>query len=190
MKRFSPMLAGGVLCTVGLVGFAAVQHRGQPDDNTPAPASTAEVVSPDAPLAVHHFMVEGPERALRINFSDLDLLTLANVEVVTPDVANSLPDSVKGLDGQIVRLRGYMKTTAIDTGIGQFLFVRSTDMCCFGPKGRVDHLASVILKAGTTTDFIDLQLFDVQGRFRIEVGDVDGVVTRMYHLDDAAIIQR
>lgn len=189
MKRFSPMLAGGVLCTVGLVGYAAVQHRGQPEE-TPAPASTAEAVSPDAPLAVHQFMVEGPERALRINFSDLDLLKLADVEVITPGVADSLPDSVRGLDGQIVRLRGYMKPTMIATGISGFLFVRSTDMCCFEPMGRADHLALVVLKAGTTTDYIDLRPFDVQGRFRIEVGVVDGFVSRVYHLDDAVIIQR
>jgi hypothetical protein len=159
-----------------------------------------EVAAPEVPgggplavhavHAVHPFMAEGPEGALRINFSDLDLLKLADVQTITPACVDVMPQSLKDLEGKIVRLRGFMKPKSIQTGIPQFLFVRSTDMCCFTPMGRVDHLAEVVLKAGTTTDYIELKPFDVQGQFRIELRDNDGLVFLLYHLDDAVIIQR
>jgi hypothetical protein len=190
MKKFSPMLVGGILCTVALVGLAAVKHSEQPRIQP-----TAETESPprvdEPPLAVHAFMTEGPEGALRIHFSDLDLLKLADVQVITPECVSVIPDSIKALEGQLVRLRGFMKNNLVSTEIPEFVFVKSTEMCCFSPMGRVDHLAAVRLRAGTTTDYIELRPFDVQGRFRIEVRETDdGLVFLLYHLDDAVIIQR
>ncbi|MBI3861832.1 MAG: DUF3299 domain-containing protein [Planctomycetia bacterium] len=190
MQRFSPMLAGGVLCTVGLVGLAAVRHSGGQPGADPASGEPASVVSESVPSAVHAFMAEGADHAARINFSDLDLLKQAGLQAITPDCVENMPDAVKALNGQLVRLRGFMKPIGVATGLPEFLFVRSTDMCCFEPKGRVDHLAAVKLKAGTTADCIDLRPFDVQGRFRIEMHEADGLVSLLYHLDDAVIIQR
>jgi hypothetical protein len=189
MKRFSPMFVGGVICTVALVGFAAVEHSEKQKIGL-APEIATPDNSEENPLEVQSFMSEGREGALRIHFSDLDLLKLADVQAIAPDCANRIPESVQELVGKIVRLRGFMKQSMVASGIPEFLFVRSTDMCCFGPKGRVDHLAKVVMAPGTTTDFIDLRPFDVQGRFRIEVREAGGLVALLYHLDDAIIIQR
>lgn len=189
MKTYSPMFAGGVICTIALVGFAAVKHS----DRQSVEAVAEKAASSDsivAPMAVHSFMTEGPDGALRINFSDLDLLKLADVQTITPECVEAIPESLKGLEGKVVRLRGFMKQKSVATGIPQFLFVRSTDMCCFGPMGRVDHLAEVLLKPGTTTDYIELKPFDVQGRFRIEMREEERLVFLLYHLDDAVIVQR
>jgi hypothetical protein len=189
MRKFSPMLVGAILCTVALVGLAAVKHSDRPPVETVM--ETAAPADPGgAPLVVQRFMTEGPEGALRINFIDLDLLKLADVQTITPDCVTRIPVSVKELEGEIIRLRGFMKPNSMSTGISQFLFVRSTDMCCFGPMGRVDHLTAVNLKPDTTTDYIEFRPFDVEGRFRIELREEDGIVFLLYHLDDAVIIQR
>jgi hypothetical protein len=101
-----------------------------------------------------------------------------------------MPDWLKGLVGKRVRLRGFMKPGTQSEGIPEFLFVRSTDLCCFEPKGRVDHLIDTKLKPGTTTEYIDLKPFDVVGTFRIELVQFDdGYIFLLYHVDDATIIR-
>ncbi len=136
------------------------------------------------------FEVEGPDGALRINFGDLDLQKLLNMNSITPDCVDKMPKWLKGLAGKKVRIRGYMKPGVQAEGIPQFVFVRSTDMCCFEPKGRVDHLVATTLKPGVTTDYIALKPFDVVGTFRIDKIELDdGMIILLYHIDDAAIIR-
>ena len=136
------------------------------------------------------FSVEGPDGALRINFDDLDLMKLINMDPVTPDCVEKMPDWLRGLAGKPVRVRGFMKPSGVTEGIPQFLFVRSTDLCCFGPKGKVYHMIAVTLKPGLTTEYIELKPFDVVGKFRIAVIELDdGLVFLLYHLDDAIIIR-
>ncbi|MBS0264014.1 MAG: hypothetical protein JSS02_18910 [Planctomycetes bacterium] len=160
---------------------------------TPSHGSTAEPppVSPENPLPARHFVVEGPGDALRIGFDDLDLLKIINMEPVTSDCVEKMPPWLRALDGKHVRIRGYMKPSGVDSEIPEFVFVRSTDLCCFGPKGKVYHLIAVKLKPKTTTDYIELKPFDVVGKFRIEKVELDdGLIFLLYHIDDAAIIRK
>lgn len=168
-------------------------------DVSPVPAVedardiTGEAVQPaDQPdiARPREFAVEGPEGALRVTFDDLDLMKLLNMDPVTPDCVDRMPHWLKGLSGKTVRLRGFMKPSGVTEGIPQFVFVRSTDLCCFGPKGKVYHLIAVTLKPGMTTDYIELKPFDVVGRFRIEKIELDdGLIFLLYHIDDATIIR-
>ena len=136
------------------------------------------------------FSVEGPQGAVRVNFDDLDLMKHLNMDSVTPDCIDKMPAWLKDLDGKMVRVRGFMKPSAVIEGIPAFVFVRSTDLCCFGPKGKVYHLIAVTLKPGLTTDYIELKPFDVVGKFRIEIVQLDeGLIFLLYHIDDAAIIR-
>ena len=144
----------------------------------------------DDPAKPRVFEVEGPDGALRITFGDLDLLKLLDMKTITADCVERMPDWLRGLVGKKVRLRGYMKPGNLSEGIPQFLFVRSTDLCCFEPKGRVDHLIATTLKPGTTTSYIELKPFDVVGTFRIEMIQLDdGLIFLLYHVDDATIIR-
>lgn len=145
----------------------------------------------DDPARVRTFTAEGPDGALRVNFDDLDLLKLIKMDPVTPDCVEKMPEWLKDLGGKKIRIRGYMKPSTTVSGIPQFVFVRSTDLCCFGPKGKVYHLIAVTLKNGMTTDYISLTPFDVVGTFRIEIVQLDdGLIFLLYHIDDAAIIRK
>ena len=151
----------------------------------PAPVDVA--IDPAGP---RKFAVEGPEGALRVNFDDLDLFKLLKMDPVTSDCIERMPEWLTGLDGKQIRIRGFMKPSSVSDGLPQFLLVRSTDMCCFGPKGKVYHMIAVLLKPPTTTSYIELKPFDVVGRFHIEKVELDpGTVFLLYHLEDAAIIR-
>ncbi len=151
----------------------------------PVPADAA-----NEPARPRTFAVEGPEGALRVNFDDLDLFKLLKMDPVTSDCIERMPEWLTGLEGKQIRIRGFMKPSSVSEGLPQFLLVRSTDMCCFGPKGKVYHMIAVILKPPTTTSYIELKPFDVVGKFHIEKVELDpGTVFLLYHLEDAAIIR-
>src|SRR5262249_39297352 len=124
--------------------------------------ATEPAVSSD-PSRPRTFEIEGPDGAERVTFDDLDLLKIIQMDNVTPDCIEKMPEWLRGLSGKKVRVRGYMKPSTQLENIPQFLFVRSTDLCCFGPKGKVYHMIAVSLKSGTTTDYIELKPFDVVG---------------------------
>jgi hypothetical protein len=154
---------------------------------------SAQAVEPAVavdPARPREFPVEGTEGALRITFDDLDLMKLLNMDPVTPDCVEKMPTWLKELSGKRVRIRGFMKPVSVTEGLPAFPFVRSTDMCCFGPKGKVYHMIAVTLKPGLTTDYIELKPFDVEGRFKIEKLELDdGLIFLLYHIDDAVIIR-
>ena len=161
---------------------------GSDSASTPSGAGSAAQLDPAKP---RNFAVEGPEGAIRLTFDDLDLLKIINMDDVSPDCVSRMPQWMRELSGRKVRIRGFMKPSDLQTNLPQFLFVRSTDLCCFGPKGKVYHWAAVLLKEGTTTDYIELKPFDVVGTFRIEPIQLDDdTVFLLYHIDDAAIIQK
>jgi hypothetical protein len=166
---------------------------GDVSDSKPADTNPTTTVkpAPEDPARPRTFVVEGPGEALRVGFDDLDLMKLINMDPVTSDCIEKMPGWLRDLNGKPVRIRGYMKPSGQSEGIPEFVFVRSTDLCCFGPKGKVYHLIAVKLKAGTTTDYIELKPFDVTGRFRIEKVELDdGLIFLLYHIDDAAIIRK
>jgi hypothetical protein len=164
----------------------------QPDAGTaPGGAADVAVTTPDDPARPRTFAVEGPDGALRVNFDDLDLLKILNMDPVTTDCVEKMPDWLKDLSGKKVRIRGFMKPGLLSENIPQFVLVRDQGLCCFGPKGKIYHLISTTLKKGTVTDYIELRPFDVLGTFRIGVLQLDdGTIFQLYYLDDAAIIQK
>src|SRR5207302_1387752 len=145
----------------------AVKTEGTTDhaDGAATPGNTAETMppTPDDPARPRTFAVEGPDGALRVNFDELDLLKVLNMDPVTPDCVEKMPDWLKDLSGKKVRIRGFMKPGLLAENIPQFVLVRDQGLCCFGPKGKIYHLISTTLKKGTTTDYIELRPFDVLG---------------------------
>lgn len=167
-------------------------------DSRPADSAATEpaVAAPtveSAPAARDRvFAEEGPEGALRISYDDLDLLKILKMDPVTPDCVEKMPDWLLALKGKTVRIRGFMKPGLLLSGIPQFMLVRDTGLCCFGPKGKIYDMVAVTLKPGTTTEYIELRPFDVVGTFRIELLQLeeDGTIFGLYYIDDAVILQK
>lgn len=174
------------------------------------PASVEQVTSPtpDAqsaaalPIAVpkpggikllvptKEFQTEGVEKALRVSFDDLDLLKVLNMEPVPIDAAKQLPAWLSGLDGQKIRIRGWMYPPLEQSGLSGFLFVRDNQICCFGRMAKVYDKVLVSLREGETTDYIQGRPFDVIGTMAIQPEEVDGELMLLYSISDGHVIDK
>lgn len=141
-------------------------------------------------VKTREFRAEGTHKALRVNFDDLDLLKVLNMDPVTPNAVELMPDWQRRLDGQTIRLRGFMFPTFESTGIERFVLARDAEKCCFGPNAKVYDLIAVEMKAGKTCDYIHLRPFDVVGKLRIEMQADDDLVLGLYRIEDAELVQK
>lgn len=138
----------------------------------------------DEPVRDPEFRREGPEEALRVSFDDIDMLRILKVEKVPADVMTRLPDWLRKLNGQKVRIRGFMYPAFEDTGLRGFTFVRDEN-CFYGQNANVFHFAEVTMRKGKTADYINGRPFDVVGVFRLGEEAERG---QLYALDDAIVI--
>jgi hypothetical protein len=131
-----------------------------------------------------------PEGAgtLRVNYDDLDLLKILNMEPVPPNATDYFPAWLSGLDGQRIRIRGFMIPTFESTGLERFVLARDAGLCCFGANPKVYDLISVELKAGKTCNYIHLRPFDVVGTFKIDLVAEGEKPLGLYWLEDAEIV--
>jgi hypothetical protein len=136
------------------------------------------------------FSREGPEKAFRVTFDDIDLLKILNMEPVPPDVMDHLPDWLTALDGERIILRGWMYPPGRQEGISRFMFVRDNGICCFGREPKVYDKLGVTLKEGHATRYIEGRPFDVIGTLTIDADVVGDEVFWLYHLDDAVVMDK
>lgn len=175
-----------------------VADRGSMSPATrPAADTTTPTATPTEPprgiellVPAKEFRAEGPQGAVRVSYDDLDLLKVLNMEPVPADAAAHFPPWLSKLDGQPVRIRGFMYPTFESSGIESFVLARDNQICCFGRDPKVYDLIQVSMKSGNTTDYIPNRPFDVVGTFRIEMLAEGGKPMGLYWLDDARVLTR
>ncbi len=151
---------------------------------------------PDGPLPIKllvphkDFTAEGPEKALRVTFDDIDLLKILNMEPVPEDAADHFPDWLKQLHGKKIMLRGWMYPPTRQEGISRFMFVRDNGICCFGRAPKVYDKVAVTLREGVTTRYIQNRPFDVVGTLLIEpeIDVTDEQQSWLYVIQDGVVI--
>jgi len=136
------------------------------------------------------FRRTSPENALLVNYDDIDLLKVMNMEPVTPEAPELMPDWLKNLDGKRIRIRGFMYPPFQQTGNEYFMLARDNQICCFGKNPKIYDLFPVIMREGVTADYILNRPFDVVGVFHINAESFDGELERIYTIDDAIIIDK
>lgn len=134
------------------------------------------------------FRPEGPQKALRVNYEDLDLLKVLNMDPVTVNAVDYFPEWLKHLDGQRIRIRGFMMPTFESTGLERFVLARDTGLCCFGRNPKVYDLIAVELKPGKLCDYIHLRPFDVIGTLRIDMVAEGDKPLGLYWIEDAEVV--
>jgi hypothetical protein len=102
-------------------------------------------------------------RPLEITFDDIKL-DLAKDEAFTRD---RLTSRVEELDGDRVRIRGYILPSFQQRGLTQFVLVRDNQECCFGPGAALHDCVVVRMQPGATADF-SIRPVAVTGGFRVE----------------------
>lgn len=140
------------------------------------------------------FKTEGPAKALRVSFDDVDIEKVLNTKQLTAEIIEKMPDWLRKLDGQRIRMRGFMHPASAfqEDGIKRFVLCRDTGPCCFGPKPTVYYLVDVSLKNGATTSYVENKAFDVEGVFHIKPELLEGSkeVDRFYFLENAQVIKK
>ena len=90
-----------------------------------------------------------------------------DIEPGDPFDRSMLTDTVRGLDGRRMRLRGYILPTAQRRGLTQFVLVRDNQECCFGPGAALYDCVLVEMVDGESAEF-SVRPVAVEGRFRVE----------------------
>lgn len=193
--------SGSLLCGI-VVGCLVVAGGIAAEKKTETAKKDAPVQSSDKPplgqikilVPTKEFKAEGKAKAVRVSFDDIDIEKVLNTKKLSLDIPSQMPEWLKKLDGQRIRLRGFMHPqSAFQTdGIKRFVLCRDTSVCCFGPNPTVYYLVETTLKSGTSTSYIENKAFDVEGIFRIKPEELEGTkeIDRFYYLDDAQVIKK
>lgn len=136
------------------------------------------------------FRKTSPGDVLRINYDDIDLLKVMNMEPVTPNAPELMPTWLKDLDGKRIRIRGFMYPPFQQTGNEYFQLARDNQICCFGKNPKIYDLFPVVMRDGVTADYILNRPFDVVGVFHIKAETIDGELQRIYLIDDALVFDK
>ena len=142
-------------------------------DNETRPASDTEDVPPEAAQPARTTSGE----VVDITFDDIKLPIQEDI-VFRPFM---LTDRAKELDGQRVRISGFMLADAKTRGIEQFVLLKNTE-CKFGPGGQADHLVNVIMNEGQSTIFRN-DAVAVEGVIKVNpFNGIDGNTWSIYDL--------
>lgn len=126
--------------------------------------------------------------AVRVSYDDIDLIKILNMDPVPVDAVDYFPEWLQQLDGQRIRIKGYMYPTFKSEGLKRFVLTRDTGECCFGPNAFVYFLVQVRLTEGQETDYIHNKPFDVEGIFRIDPEADDSGLFQLYRIEDAKML--
>lgn len=98
-----------------------------------------------------------------VTFDDIKL----DMEKGAPFTRDLLPKRVTALEGERLRIRGYILPSFQQTGLTQFVLVRDNMECCFGPGAALHDCIVVRMRPGKTANF-SVRPVAVAGTFRVD----------------------
>ena len=106
-----------------------------------------------------------------------------DIEKGAPFKRTMLTPDIEKLEGQRVRIRGYMLPSFQQSGIRQFVLVRDNMECCFGPGAALYDCIIVEMVNDQSCDF-SVRPIAVEGIFSIrEFKGPDDMHLAIFHLD-------
>lgn len=163
------------------------------DEIVEAPVSALQVANPrqvELLVPSKSFLKDRQTSALRLTFDDINLLAVLNMEPVIPEAVAYMPDWLRSLDGERVRIRGFMYPT-FETKVERFALLRDNKECCYGPGAKIYDNIDVQMKPGTLANYVsDRESLEVVGRFRIRMQAEQGYIMGLYIIEDATVMTR
>jgi hypothetical protein len=105
------------------------------------------------------------------------------MELNEPFRREMLTDAIDALDGQQIRIRGFILPTAQKRGLKQFVLVRDNQECCFGPGAALYDCILIEMQPGKTAEF-SIRPVAISGTFHIrEFVGPDGRHLAIYQID-------
>ena len=143
-----------------------------PPHRPPASSVAEKTAAPVAPAAAR------PQPIRNITFDTVKL----NLEKGAPYHSDLLTPAVKKLDGNRVRIRGFILPPPQQNGLTRFVLVRDNMACCFGPGAAIYDSMTIQMKDGLSMDYT-VQPIMVEGTFNIhEVYMPNGRCISIYHV--------
>ena len=78
-----------------------------------------------------------------------------------------LTQDILDLEGQVIRVRGFIRPSLKQKGIAKFVFVRDNQECCFGPGAMLYDCILVQVEKGKELDFT-VRPITIEGKFYIK----------------------
>lgn len=114
-----------------------------------------------------------------ISFDDIKF----DIAQDAPFKRDLLPKKIEALEGQLVRLRGYMLPSFQQSGIKKFVLVRDNMECCFGPGAAIYDCVIIEMQGSASASF-SVRPMAVEGVFSVsEFKGPDGNHLAIYHIE-------
>ena len=114
-----------------------------------------------------------------ISFDDIKF----DIAQDAPFKRDLLPKKIESLEGQLVRLRGYMLPSFQQSGIKKFVLVRDNMECCFGPGAAIYDCVIIEMQGSASASF-SVRPMAVEGVFSVsEFKGPDGNHLAIYHIE-------
>lgn len=104
-----------------------------------------------------------------------------NMQKGDPFKESLLTPQIKKLDGNRIRIRGFILPPAQETGLTQFVLVRDNMACCFGPGAALYDSMIVNMQPGLSLDYTVVPI-TVEGTFNIHQVQIGGRTLSIYHV--------
>lgn len=106
-----------------------------------------------------------------------------DIEKGAPFKRDMLTKEIVALEGQLVRIRGYMLPSFQQSGIKKFVLVRDNMECCYGPGAALYDCVIIEMQGSASAEFT-VRPMAVEGVFKvIEFKGPDGKHLAIYHID-------
>jgi hypothetical protein len=149
---------------------------------TAADSSSAQSRTKLRPGARTKVLAAAGDRPYDKTFDDLRF----GMSVGAPFHRSMLTKQIEAMDGQKIRIRGYILPTAQQRGIKQFVLVRDNQECCFGQGAALYDCILVEMQPGKTAEF-SIRPVAAEGVFKIQEFVVNGKHMAIYHMDAESV---
>jgi hypothetical protein len=179
------LLVLGVISALSLAGCNSDQAGATSTVGPSAPSQPAENATPDGqarpklrPGAKTKVLSKAGDKPYDKTFDDLRF----NMTVGEKFNRSMLTKGIEQMNGERIRIRGYILPTPQKHGIQQFVLVRDNQECCFGPGAALYDCILVEMKPGNTADFT-IRPIAVEGKFNVREFNIDGKDLAVYQMD-------
>jgi hypothetical protein len=108
------------------------------------------------------------------------------MRVGEPFHRSMLTKQIAAMNGQKIRIRGYILPTPQQRGIKQFVLVRDNQECCFGQGAALYDCILVEMQPKKTTEF-SIRPVAAEGIFKVQEFVVAGKHMAIYHMDAESV---
>jgi hypothetical protein len=179
---FVLLLCGGALLLTGCGSEQAGANTQIASSGEPIPAADAKAASQQKPKlrpgAKTVVLSKAGDKPYDKTFDDLRF----NLMVGEKFKRSMLTKGIEGMNGEKIRIRGYILPTPQKHGIRQFVLVRDNQECCFGPGAALYDCILVEMKGSNTADFT-IRPIAVEGTFNVREFAIDGKDLAIYQMD-------